>query len=252
MPTITMMGRDDEELGPLLPRQSNGAHKHQQQRSYFKTIVLGTVGVAAIALFSFKTGEKVGAGELDSSNNSFSLSFDSGYGQPQSIQNGFYSGINAIVEPYRIATLTLTGYKSASPQLRWTIAEEVMQQSDLYFDSESFAQQHDRSEIESLREPTFDMEGASHYETTTNVVTHKFGAIAGKRIHVSVKCMETGETYTSTVHGKYIRREIRSLTDADRELYLNAIHTVRYFHMVFFLFSFCPFHHHHHHGLVFF
>jgi hypothetical protein len=248
MPT---MGRDDEELGPLLPpRQSNGAHKHQQ-RSYFKTIVLGTVGVAAIALFSFKTGEKVGAGELDSSN-SFSLSCDSGYGQPQSIQNGFYSGINAIVEPYRIATLTLTGYKSASPQLRWTIAEEVMQQSDLYFDSESFAQQHDRSEIESLREPTFDMEGASHYETTTNVVTHKFGAIAGKRIHVSVKCMETGETYTSTVHGKYIRREIRSLTDADRELYLNAIHTVRYFHMVFFLFSFCPFHHHHHHGLVFF
>jgi hypothetical protein len=64
--------------------------------------------------------------------------------------------------------------------------------------------------------------------------------------------METGETYTITVHGKYIRREIRSLTDADRELYLNAIHTVRYFHMVFFLLSFCPFHHHHHHGLVFF
>lgn len=217
---MNMNKEDVDETGPLLP-QTNG--QTLPPRSYLKTILYGTVGVAALVLFSFRTGELVEAGELVSS--PFSFTVDSGYGQPQTIQNGFYDGISAIAEPHRIATLTLSNSKEERKTFKWTIIEELMDKSDKYFDSESFAQQSDRSKIEP-KEPKFDMDGAILYKSSENFITHKFGAIAGKRIHISLKCEETGETVSMTVHGKYIRRELRSLNDEDREVYLSALHKV--------------------------
>jgi hypothetical protein len=209
-----------EEGQPLL-----GELEQKPKPNMIRRIFVSSIGLAAFGALCYGAGTRnLIESTLDT--NSLDFDVDSGYGQPPSIKASFYSGIVATVEPHRTATFSLLSPTGSS--FEWTIAPEVGADADskFTFDSVAFAKQPNTDKVapaESALEPKFDVENAWSLDSSGTVATHDFKGVAGRRFLVTAVCTSTGEKASKVVHGKYIRREIRALSDDDRELYLDAI-----------------------------
>jgi hypothetical protein len=225
------MAEVEESLLPSRTPIENKEEKQKNNKWLLGPVLLATAYVGKMALFSLNNSPK--DEELFTSSSSLIINVDSGYGQPSSITRGFYPDIKAIVEPYRVATFSVSSETSSleTSTLSWSVVEEtiVNENERELFDSIAFSQQDDKSIYYSPSfslEPKFHVQNEVKLESTDSVSHHEFGAVAGKRILISVQCSKTGEKTSMVVHGKYVRRELRSLSEKDSELYLSAMHTV--------------------------
>jgi hypothetical protein len=231
------------EIEPLLPSNCEDLQTEEERLPNHKSkwvilpIFFAALYIGNKAMDSNKSQMPDEAIDKDSlAASGMSIKAHSGYGEPSSISQGFYSDISAVVEPHRVATFFVSSESISNMRtatFNWIIVEETETTSkkddDEFFDSEAFSQQEDTTKYVPTSyslEPNFDMEKAYKLESTSSIAYSKFGAISGKRMLVIAECLDTGETASVVVHGKYVRRELRSLTKKDRELYLEAMHKV--------------------------
>lgn len=180
---------------PLLRKEEEEVSPHRRfPRTHF---VLGLLAISAVAAITTKHRLPQTKASLTSTGFSISV-VDPDYPQPSSIEKGMYPW-DAVYAPNRIHELNLVGTKGDS--ITWTISKVKM--------SDEGDESH-----ETIR--SWDGGSTEHSVLTTEAgVQHMIKAVD-----------ESGKGATLSFISKHIRREVRSLSDEDRSLFLSSVATV--------------------------
>ena len=131
-----------------------------------------------------------------SATRNFRIEVTNGYGQqPQSISRSLYSTIVAVAEPQRTTTFTLVGAEHAT--VSWNVVEAA--------------------------NPANRSAGFACASSTTPSINCSFSA---PTLEYDVSAEAAGARVVLRVTCKYVRREMRSLSEDDRRRYLTALQTV--------------------------
>lgn len=189
-----MLAKDYESV-PLLKEADDFAKDRppltRSQRSFIAAVALF---IASGLLVILRNGPSVLFIADLASQSSLTITLQSEYGVPSSMKNMYekHASFKAIIEPHRMMTISAHAFDSSCSAYTWKIVD-IAAGSTVTLDE------------------------------TTSTASWNFGDCAGREIEIKASC---GREYIKlTAVGKYVRREVRSLTAPDRELFLDAVHT---------------------------
>jgi hypothetical protein len=162
-------------------------------------------GVAALGASTSTESQTLRAAELDSSSAAVVVAaassdktiqvWNSYGGQPTSFDEGIYSfGAEQIVEPYRTTTLSV-GDSTGADDWTWTVKN-----------------------VDTGKSKTLDTTGSS--------VREVFKSRGGELFEVTATSSKLSDTRTLSARSKFVRRELRSLSNEDANDYLEALQHV--------------------------